>query len=152
MHEDLAKPLAPPPAELAPAPVLTHQEAIAATAPAAMNAAAGKVFDHWRRTMGKNASAIFSPERRNKVLARLRDGYSVASLCKAIDGNRASPHHRGENEHRTVYDDLELICRDAKHVDQFIGFAEKAAGLPKSAPFNPKVDLNAHAQAGRVKI
>jgi hypothetical protein len=94
-----------------------------------------QVFEHWVRVRGK-LRAKFSPERRRRVLARLADGFSVADLCKAIDGVAKSSHHRGEtNGH--VYDDLTLICRDVAHVEQFIGFAGGAViqRIPTPANF-----------------
>lgn len=48
--------------------------------------------------------------------------YSVDDLRLAIDGCKASPHHMGQNDRKTVYDSLELILRD---VNRFIGYAEK---------------------------
>ena len=52
-----------------------------------------------------------------KVRARLSEGYTVADLCAAIDGCHRSPYHCGENEKGKVYQNLELIVRDATHVE-----------------------------------
>lgn len=49
-----------------------------------------------------------------KVAERLFEGYSVDDLKRAIDGNAASAWH---NENG--YTSLELIVRDAAHVDRF---------------------------------
>jgi hypothetical protein len=86
---------------------------------------ADRVFEEWRRVFGKNAGALFTPERERKVRQRLKDGYTLERLFKAIRGCKASPHHQGQNETGTVYDDLELICRDGKHVETFEGFVDK---------------------------
>lgn len=77
-----------------------------------------KVFNHWRQVMGK-PRAKFDAKRKRAVAARLKDGYSVADLCMAIDGCKASPWHQGGNDRKTIYDDLELICRTAANVDRF---------------------------------
>jgi hypothetical protein len=81
-------------------------------------APAVQVFEYWRRLM-EHPKAVFDSKRRRAVEARLKDGYTVEQLQQAIEGCRASPWHRGENDRRKVFDDLELICRDAKHVDDF---------------------------------
>lgn len=75
------------------------------------------VFDHWVAVMDKPRAKL-TKERKTKVIARLKD-YSVDDLKQAIDGCARSPHHMGQNDTGTVYDDLELICRDGKHVEQF---------------------------------
>lgn len=62
-----------------------------------------------------------------------RDGFDVMALCDAIDGCHVSPHHMGENEQRTRYDSLELIVRDAKHVQAFIDHYENR-GRPVFSP------------------
>lgn len=78
-----------------------------------------QVFDHWREVTG-HPDAKFTAKRKRAVKERLREGYTVEQLRSAVDGCRASPFHQGENERRTVYDDLELICRSGEKVEQFI--------------------------------
>lgn len=86
---------------------------------------------HYRKVMGKTAGWIFrGTAREQKVNARLKQGYSVEQLCRAIDGCRKSPHHQGQNDTGTVYDDLELICRDAPKVDAFIAIASGKNNSP----------------------
>lgn len=46
-------------------------------------------------------------------------------LCEAIDGMMISPWHQGQNKHGKKYDSLELVVRDAKHVDDFISLARE---------------------------
>lgn len=66
---------------------------------------------------------------RKAIAARLKNGYSVADLAKAIDGNHLSPYHCGENKDGREYHNLELIVREASKVDQFMAAADNA-GLP----------------------
>jgi hypothetical protein len=87
------------------------------------------VFEHWRKVMGKNARTAFDARRRKAVEARLADGYTVEDLCRAIEGCARTPHNAGQNDRGERFDDLELICRDASHVDRFRANAE-AAGPP----------------------
>ena len=82
-----------------------------------------EVFDYWRE-VHDHARARLDDKRYRNIRARLSDGYTVDDLKTAIGGCLKSPHHQGENDRATVYDDIELICRSAKHVDQFIRFAD----------------------------
>lgn len=93
---------------------------------------AQQVFEHWRGAMGKGAGAKFSSERRKKVEARLKDGFTVEQLCKAIDGCAGSSWHMGQNDRGKRFDDLELICRDVRRVEDFIA----TAAFPPN-PANP---------------
>jgi hypothetical protein len=77
-----------------------------------------EVFRHWQKVMGTE-KAKASPERISKIRARLKD-YTVDQLKEAIDGCRKSEHHMGKNDRKTKYNDIELICRDCKHVDSFL--------------------------------
>lgn len=86
------------------------------------------VFVYWQQVMG-HARAQLDEKREKAIKARLKNGYSVADLCRAVDGCAKSPHHMGQNESRTIYDDIELICRDGPKVD---GFIKKAGVVPGS--------------------
>lgn len=55
-----------------------------------------------------------------KIAARLNDGYSVADLCQAIDGNHVDPYCCGENDSGRTYHNLELIVRNSGKVDQYM--------------------------------
>lgn len=57
---------------------------------------------------------------RDLILARLKEGYSVNDLLKAVDGCHVSPFHCGENERGMKYQSLGLIVRDSKHVVEFM--------------------------------
>ena len=52
-------------------------------------------------------------------------GYAVEDLCIAIDGCKASRWHMGENDRRRQYINIELIFRDADHIDDFMDRAPK---------------------------
>ncbi|MDH5297880.1 MAG: conserved phage C-terminal domain-containing protein [Desulfobulbaceae bacterium] len=76
------------------------------------------VFSHWKSVMG-HGRAQLDAKREKAIRARLKDGYTVEELCEAVDGCKASPFHQGDNKDRTKYDDIELVCREAKNVDKF---------------------------------
>lgn len=79
---------------------------------------AGEVFEHWRKVMGKTARTVLDVKRRKAIEDRLRD-YPVEDLKRAIDGCAATPWNMGENPKGKAYNDIELICRDAEHVEGF---------------------------------
>jgi hypothetical protein len=81
-----------------------------------------EVFDHWRRTHGHERAQL-DPKRRKLIRAALAS-YSAADLCRCITGYLSSPHHMGQNDRSTRYDDIELFLRDAKHIDAGLRFAD----------------------------
>lgn len=82
-----------------------------------------EVFDYWRAVMEK-PEALLDSTRSKAIAARLKQGYSVDQLKRAIDGCKASAFHQGRNDNRQVYNDIELICRDTKRVESFISIVE----------------------------
>lgn len=87
-----------------------------------------EVFSYWQLKRD-HPQAKLDAKRQKAIKARLSDGYSVGELCEAVDGCCLSPHHMGQNDTRTVYDDIELICRDGARVDKFIKLARQG-GTP----------------------
>ena len=77
------------------------------------------VFDYWREVMN-HPQAILDNKRSKAIAGRIKEGHSVDKLKQAIDGCKASAWHQGKNNRQTVYDDIELICRDTKHVEEFV--------------------------------
>lgn len=75
------------------------------------------VWQHWKHVMA-HPKAVLTKDRL-KLIRRWLPVYGVERLQAAVDGCRRSPHHRGLNDRGTVYDDLELILRDAKHIEMF---------------------------------
>lgn len=102
---------------------------------------AWQVFGYWVKTAGKNARTAFDSKRRRAVLARLKDGYTVEDLCRAVDGCLLTPHNAGQNDRGERYDDLELICRDAAHVDRF-QINATAPPRPRSDRFDPNASIS----------
>lgn len=93
-----------------------------------------EIFNFWKKTFEKSDRTVFDNRRKTKVIARLKDGYSVDQLKQAITGCASSEYHV-ENHHI----DLELICRDATHTDRFIGLAT-APKKPKPTTQDGKVN------------
>jgi hypothetical protein len=80
-----------------------------------------RIFVHWKTEYGHPRAAL-DAKRRRVIEAALKI-HDEATLCAAISGYRNSPHHMGENERRTVYDDVELFLRDATHIENGLRFS-----------------------------
>jgi hypothetical protein len=82
------------------------------------------VFKHWQLVHGHERAKL-DGKRKKLILARLAEGYSEADLCQAIAGYLHSPHHMGQNDKGTKYTDIELLLRDATHVDRGLKFQQE---------------------------
>lgn len=85
------------------------------------------VFEHWQERLG-HPDAKFSDDRKQKIVARLREGFTVERLCQAIDGCAATPYNMGENPQGKRYDSIDLIFRNAGKVDEFAERTSDRAG------------------------
>jgi len=86
-----------------------------------------QVFEHWK-SVWNHPRASLDPKR-TAAISRALKGYSVDALCQAISGYRNSPHHTGQNDRNTVFDDIGLFLRDAAHIDAGLRFAEAPPSL-----------------------
>jgi hypothetical protein len=100
-----------------------------------------RVFEFWRTTYGHPRAKLDA--KRRKVLREAMKGYSESDLCLAIGGYRNSAHHMGRNDRNTVYDDIEIFLRDAKHIDAGIKFAESPQRADLSAQTKRIIDQTA---------
>lgn len=95
-----------------------------------------EVFDRWaageERTGGLKGPRL-TKGRRDKIRARLKEGYSVDQLKQAVDGYHSSPFHLGTNDRGGRYTDLTLICRSGEYVEQGIQLAAQPAGFDYAA-------------------
>ena len=70
--------------------------------------------------------------KRQRIIRRALKTHPVADLLDAVQGWQHSPHHRGENDSGTVYNDLGLLLRDAEHIEKFRDL-ERGIGRPRPA-------------------
>lgn len=87
-----------------------------------------EVFAYWQRVTGRNRSKL-DKKRAAAIRDRIKlDKFDLVDLCQAVEGNFVSTWHQdgAENGRGKKFDDIELICRDAKHVEDFISDAEGA--------------------------
>jgi hypothetical protein len=84
------------------------------------------IYDFWvssyEKVVGGRGSArlFLTQKRAQKVLSRLKDGYTAEDIQNAVRGHLTSEYHR---EHG--YLDLELTCRDPQHLDMFLARHDK---------------------------
>lgn len=107
------------------------------------------VFGHWVRVMGKDAARTkFDRKRQRAVANALKYGRTVAELMRAIDGCKMDPFSMGQNDRAQVYNDFNLIFRDAAHVEKFLAIAD---GSQKPVNQDP-AKVRADAAAERRKL
>lgn len=92
-----------------------------------------RVFDHWKSVWNKPRAKL--DEKRRKLIRSALKNYSEADLCQSISGYQNSPHHLGQNDRDTVYDDIGLFLRDSQHIDAGLRFYEQPPriGLSKAS-------------------
>jgi len=81
------------------------------------------IFHYWKAVMDK-PKALLTPKREKAIKAMIKIGYSIEQIKQAIDGCLLSPFHQGKNDTKTIYDDLELICRTGEKLESFIAIKE----------------------------
>jgi hypothetical protein len=89
------------------------------------------IFRHWQLVHGHEQSRL--DDKRRRLIAKALKTYTYEQLRDCISGYKLSPFHQGQNERSTVYDDIALMLRDAKQVDQGLRFL---ANPPTGPPAN----------------
>ena len=103
-----------------------------------------ELFRYWIQATGRNENQLkLSRERRSRVRARLRDGYSVEQIKRAIDGYAASSWHNGDNPAGKRYDTFDLIVRSGEKIEQGIEFANAATQRQQPATNGRRFDADA---------
>lgn len=87
--------------------------------------AVGMVFEAWKTATGHPRAKLDAKRRR--VIQRALKDFAPEELAEACVGVSKSPFHQGQNERGVVYDGLELVLRDAEHIERFIGIARGQA-------------------------
>jgi hypothetical protein len=79
------------------------------------------LFTYWCKTMSKRPNTRLTPERRRCIQGRLKAGYSVEFLKRAIDGCAGSDFHmnRGRDATGKRFNDLTLILRNDTKAEEF---------------------------------
>lgn len=77
------------------------------------------IFEHWQKTMN-HPNAKLDGKRKSIIKKAIELGYSEDELKMVIEGCAKTPWNMGDNDSGTKYDDIELILRDAKHIERFM--------------------------------
>lgn len=88
-----------------------------------------QVFEYWIEIC-KNSSRrrpVLDEKRKIAIGAAIHD-YGVEQCKNAIMGCTLSDFHMGRNKANKRYDDVELILRDSRHVEQFLEMYDRAYG------------------------
>jgi DNA-binding Lrp family transcriptional regulator len=85
------------------------------------------IDEHNRRGVGQRIPRprFLNDQAEAAILARLKEGYELDELRKAVDGCLSNPYNLGDNPHGQRYLSLELICRDGSKVEHYIASADR---------------------------
>lgn len=92
------------------------------------------IFDAWTSSTGKQRCTL-DPKRRRLITTALAS-YPAGDLLDAVNGWKWSPYHCGQNDRGTVYNDIGLLLRDAKYIEQFRDW-ERGIGRPNGNGVRP---------------
>ncbi len=90
-----------------------------------------QVFDYWvlKTWSGKGVHPVLS-EKRRSLIQRCIKTYGYDAALAVVDGVVASDWHMGANPRGKRYVGIELIYRDAQHIEDFIEMAEDDVAEP----------------------
>lgn len=71
-------------------------------------------------------------DKRRKAIKAALKLYEPRQVCEAILGCSRSEWHMGKNDRHRKFNGLDLILRDAQHIDNFIELASKRTTGPES--------------------
>lgn len=84
-----------------------------------------EVFDYWKTVLNHPKARLDANRTKSIDKALTVMEFTVDEIKEAILGCSKSPYHMGDNETKTVYDQLGLILRNAENIERFIGYADK---------------------------
>lgn len=85
-------------------------------------------------------------DKRRGLIRRALDLYTHEELVNAVKGYTYSPFHMGDNDKRKRWDDIELLLRDAKHIDEGLALFENNNGYPGGASPGEKIGGRSRSQ------
>lgn len=88
------------------------------------------VFGAWVEATGRSGRTQLNDDRAGMIRRWLKR-YPVADLVDAVRGWRWSPHHCGENDRGTVYNDLSHVLKNSRNIETFRDY-ERGIGRPRS--------------------
>lgn len=94
------------------------------------------VFGAWCRSTNKRGAVL--DQKRRKFIKAALGMFPIEDVVDAVDGWRHSPHHRGENERNTVYNEIPLLLRDAGQIEKFRDLTRGVIARPDEQITRPK--------------
>jgi DNA-binding XRE family transcriptional regulator len=94
------------------------------------------IFLHWQQIMN-HPQAKLDKKRRSKIEAALKLGFTIDQLKQAIDGCALTSFNMGDNLRSQRYDGIDLIFRDAEHIERFIAASENHKAINAINSSNP---------------
>lgn len=85
-----------------------------------------EIFGYWQEVMN-HPKARFDNQRRKDIERGFGLGFSVQEMKLAILGCSRTPHNIGVNTSKKRYDSLNLIFRDADHIERFMATGEESS-------------------------
>lgn len=103
-----------------PDPTHTHNSTVAASGDGGgdVNAVWAAYVETRHQVLGPRSTPQLTRDRRALIARRLKD-WPAQDLVDAVRGWQHFPHNRGENDRSTPYCDLELVIKDAAHIERF---------------------------------
>lgn len=81
---------------------------------------AKRLLAEWIKVTDRDkGKVLLNKKRREKIYARLNEGYPEDEMRDAIRGIVLSEFHMGDNDRNKVYDDITTILRDGGQVEKF---------------------------------
>lgn len=77
-----------------------------------------EIFDFWKTTFSKSRASLDA--KRETAIGWAIYTYGIEGCRQAILGCESSPFHMGQNKAGKTYNGIDLIFRDAEHVEMFI--------------------------------
>lgn len=77
-----------------------------------------EIFDYWKKSHNHPKAKL--DNKRTRIIKKAVGSFSMDDLKQAIDGCKKSKFHMGQNRQSKVFDDIELILRDNKHIEYFL--------------------------------
>lgn len=77
-----------------------------------------RIFEEWLRITGRTSRTRLDPKRQGRIDAAIAT-YPPDDILDALEGWKYSPHHAGRNDQGQIYNDIELLLRDAAHIEKF---------------------------------
>jgi hypothetical protein len=108
--------------------------------PGARARAVRGLFEYWQDECD-HSQAKLTHERRQRIEARLREGYTEQQIRQAIDGAARAPF---VNDQGKRFDDIELICRSGSKLESFMERMTMVSPLPARDPALERMDAWKH--------